>query len=46
LPVDAVRASAKNMLPTALALARGPAAKDVPGYVGDKPSNFECPDDD
>jgi hypothetical protein len=46
LPVDAVRASAKKVLPTALALARSPAAKDVPGYVGDKPSDFECPDDD
>jgi hypothetical protein len=46
LPVDAVRASAKEMLPTALALARSPAAKDVPGYVGDKPSGFKCPDDE
>jgi hypothetical protein len=46
LPVDAVRASAEKMLPTALALARSPAAKDVPGYVGDKPSGFKCPDDD
>jgi hypothetical protein len=46
LPVDAVRASAKKMLPTALALARSPAAKDVPGYVGDKPSGFKCPDDE
>ncbi len=46
LPVDAVRASAKRMLPTALALARSPAAKDVPGYVGDKPSGFKCPDDE
>ncbi|WP_461318787.1 ParB/Srx family N-terminal domain-containing protein [Bradyrhizobium barranii] len=46
LPVDAVRASAKQMLPKALALARSSAAKDVPGYVGDKPSGFRCPDDD
>lgn len=46
LPADAVRASAKRMLPTALALARSSAAKDVPGYVGDKPSGFKCPDDD
>jgi hypothetical protein len=45
LPIDAVRASAKEMLPTALTLARSPAAKDVPGYVGDKPSGFKCPDD-
>ena len=44
VPVDAVRASAKKILPTALALARSPAAKDVPGYVGDKPSGFKCPD--
>jgi hypothetical protein len=46
LPVDAVRASAEKMLPTALALAHSAAAKDVPGYVGDKPSDFKCPDDD
>jgi hypothetical protein len=46
LSVDAVRASAEKMLPTALALARSPAAKDVPGYVGDKPSGFKCPDDE
>jgi hypothetical protein len=46
LPVNAVRASAKEMLPTALALARSPAAKDMPGYVGDKPSDFICPDDE
>jgi hypothetical protein len=46
LPVDAVRASAEKLLPTALVLARSPAAKNVPGYVGDKPSDFECPDDD
>lgn len=46
LPVDAVRASAKKMLPTALALARSPAAKDVPGYVGDKPLGFKCPDNE
>jgi hypothetical protein len=44
LPVNEVRASAKKMLPTALALARSSAAKDVPGYVGDKPSDFKCPD--
>ena len=46
LPVDAVRASAKKMLPTALALARSPAAKDMPGYVGDQPSDFKCSDDE
>jgi hypothetical protein len=46
LLVDAVRTSAKEMLPTALALARSPAAKDMPGYVGDQPSDFKCSDDE
>jgi hypothetical protein len=46
VPIDAVRASAKKMLPIALALASSPAAKDVPGYVGDKPSGFKCADDE
>lgn len=46
LPFEAVRASAKKMLPIALALARSSAAKNVPGYVGDKPSGFKCPGDD
>jgi hypothetical protein len=45
LPADAVRASAKKTLPAALALARSAAAKDVLGYVGDKPSGFKCADD-
>lgn len=45
LPADAVRASAASMLPTALALARSPAAKAIPGYVGDKPAGFKCSKD-
>jgi hypothetical protein len=45
LPADAVRASAATMLPTALALVRSPAAKVVPGFVGDKPAGFKCAND-
>jgi hypothetical protein len=45
LSIDAVRASSKNVLPIALKLARSPAAKDLPGYVGDKPPGFGCPGD-
>jgi hypothetical protein len=44
LPLDEVRASAAKTLPIALALVRGPRAKDIPGYVGDKQSG--CADDD
>jgi hypothetical protein len=43
LPAAAVGASAKKMLPKALELVRGPAAKDMDGYVGSKPSGFKCP---
>ena len=45
LPAAAVRASAKNMLPKALELVRGPAAKELDGYVGAKPPGFKCPKD-
>jgi hypothetical protein len=43
LPADAVKASAKDMAPRALKLARSPAAKGMPGYVGSKPAGFKCP---
>lgn len=43
LPVASVRASAVSMVPTALTLARSDAAREIPGYVGDKPANFVCP---
>jgi hypothetical protein len=42
LPADVVRASAASMLPTALALARSPAAQAMPGYVGTKPTADKC----
>jgi hypothetical protein len=45
LPAASVRASAENMLPTALELVRSPAAKQIDGYVGDKPG-FKCPKED
>jgi hypothetical protein len=45
LPPDAVRTSAKKMLPIALALARSPAAQAIPGYIGNKPRGFKCPKD-
>jgi hypothetical protein len=45
-PVDQVRASAKNFVGAAKALARSPAAKNLPGYIGDKPVGFECTDED
>ena len=45
LPVDAVRGSAASELPTALTLARSPAAQAMPGYVGTKPAGFTCPKD-
>jgi len=41
----AVKASAAAVLPEALKLVRSPAAKDVPGYVGDQPAGFKCPPD-
>jgi hypothetical protein len=46
LPPQAVSASPSAMLPTALALAKSPAAKDQPGYRGDKPASYSCPADD
>jgi hypothetical protein len=42
LPLSRVRASAKKMTEPALALAHSPEAKDVDGYVGDKPPGFQC----
>jgi hypothetical protein len=45
LPIDAVRGSTIDVLPAALEFARSPAAQDLPGYVGDKPSGFKCPKD-
>lgn len=46
VPPDQVRGSAKKFVNTAKTLARSAAAKDLPGYVGDKPAGFECPDED
>lgn len=45
LPANTVRASAESVLPTALTLARTPAAQAMPGYVGAKPAGFTCPKD-
>jgi hypothetical protein len=40
LPIDAVRASAKNMLQTALRLVHSRAAETMPGYIG---ATSQCP---
>jgi hypothetical protein len=46
LPPAQVAAAPKKFLETALKLAKSPAAAGLPGYVGDKPISFTCPDDD
>lgn len=43
LPKPGVSASASSLLPTAMTLARSGAAQNMPGYVGNKPTGFECP---
>jgi hypothetical protein len=45
-PAAQVAAAPKTFLETALKLAKSPAAASLPGYVGDKPVSFTCPDDD
>lgn len=45
LPIKKVRRSSKAMVDEALALARSPAARALPGFIGDKPESFSCPDD-
>ena len=35
-----------TFVPKALALALGKSAAGLPGYVGDEPTGFQCPDDD
>jgi hypothetical protein len=46
LPPAQVAAAPKKFLETALKLAKSPAAARLPGYVGDKPVSFTCPDED
>jgi hypothetical protein len=46
LPSAQVAAAPKKFFGTALKLAKSPAAASLPGYVGDKPVSFTCPDDD
>ena len=46
LPAAQVHASGASMVEKALALARSPAAKALPGYVGDKPQSFACAKED
>lgn len=46
LPAAAVSADEKSMVKTALSLALSPAAKALPGYIGDKPTSFECAGED
>jgi hypothetical protein len=45
-PRAQVAAAPKKFLETALKLAKSPDAANMPGYVGDKPAGFTCPDDD
>ena len=45
LPFATVRDSPATVLPTAVTLAKSPAAKDLPGYRGDRP-NGPCPPDE
>lgn len=42
LPAAQVSASGATMVDAALMLARSPAAKALPGYVGAKPISFIC----
>ena len=46
LPAAQVAAAPDKWLKAALKLAKSPAAAGLPGYVGDKPASFTCPDDD
>jgi hypothetical protein len=46
LPVSTLRISTSSLIDKARSLVMSPEAKNVPGYVGDKPPSFECPDDD
>jgi len=46
IPAAQVAAAPDKLLKTALKLAKSPAAEGLPGYVGDKPASFTCPDDD
>jgi hypothetical protein len=45
LPFATVKSSPATVLPAALTLAKSPAAKDLPGYRGDRP-NGPCPPDE
>jgi hypothetical protein len=45
LPFATVKDSPATVLPAALTLAKSPAAKDLPGYRGNRP-NGACPPDD
>ena len=42
----ALGSSTAAALPSAVALARSPAARSVPGFVGDEPPDYTCADDD
>ena len=44
LPFATVKSAPATVLPAALTLAKSPAAKDLPGYRGDRPSG-PCPPD-
>jgi hypothetical protein len=45
LPYTRVKAPPKDMRATAVRLAKTPAAAGLPGYRGDKPSQYKCPPD-
>jgi hypothetical protein len=46
LPAEQVTAAPDKMLKAALKLAKSPIAAGLPGYVGNKPARFTCPDDE
>jgi hypothetical protein len=46
LPAEQVTVAPDKMLEVALKLAKSPIAAGLPGYVGDKPAGFTCPDDE
>jgi hypothetical protein len=46
LPAEQVAVAPDKMLEVALELAKSPIAAGLPGYVGDKPAGFICPDDE
>lgn len=45
LPPEKVSSAPDQLVTAAVKLAKSPAAANLPGYVGDQPASFSCPDD-